>query len=210
MRQLQILLCYISVANASEDTRLADRTAALEAERAGYAPPSGNESIAGPALKVGVKSQTGDVPLGPNQSKLRVDLAEALRSKGQLQSRLKAAEEELEKNKAKMKADARSIKELSSEKALLALKVRDRDEELKGKARLLEVSLYFGCNNSLTTKKINMFQEVQDEMISLNLQVNVSEKRAKDLKNENEDLVARWMRRMRQEADAMNDASKFS
>lgn len=47
-------------------------------------------------------------------------------------------------------------------------------------------------------------------MISLNLQVNVSERKAKELKQENKDLVDRWMARMGQEAEAMNEASRFS
>jgi hypothetical protein len=47
-------------------------------------------------------------------------------------------------------------------------------------------------------------------MISLNLQMNVAEKRSKDLEEENKDLVDRWMARMGKEADAMNQASKFS
>jgi hypothetical protein len=63
-----------------------------------------------------------------------------LRSKGQLQIRLKTAEEELEKIKAKSKADSRRLQDLSAEKNILAIKVKDRDEELRGKAKLLEVS----------------------------------------------------------------------
>jgi hypothetical protein len=34
--------------------------------------------------------------------------------------------------------------------------------------------------------------------------------RNKKLKKENQDLIDRWMARMGQEADALNDASKFS
>jgi hypothetical protein len=66
-------------------------------------------------------------------------LAEALRAKGQLQSRLKIAEEELQRLTARTKADARLIKELTVEKTYLMTKVKDRDEELRGKAKLLEV-----------------------------------------------------------------------
>jgi hypothetical protein len=70
---------------------------------------------------------------------MRSDLAEALRSKGQLQSRLKAAEAELERVKTKNKSDTRLIKDLSGERVVLITKVRDRDEELRGKAKLLDV-----------------------------------------------------------------------
>lgn len=80
-------------------------------------------------------------PVAPNDgpAQLKADLAEALRSNGQLQSRLKAAETELVKTKAQNKSDSKLIKDLSTERAVLSQKVRDRDEEIKGKAKLLEV-----------------------------------------------------------------------
>jgi hypothetical protein len=70
---------------------------------------------------------------------LKSDLAEALRAKGQLQSRLKVAEDELDKLRLKSKLDTKAIKDLTIERAALIIKVKDRDEELKGKAKLLEV-----------------------------------------------------------------------
>ena len=51
-------------------------------------------------------------------------------------------------------------------------------------------------------------QEVQDEMITLNLQLSVAEKERDKVKAENKDLVDRWMKRMGQEADAMNLANE--
>jgi hypothetical protein len=47
-------------------------------------------------------------------------------------------------------------------------------------------------------------------MVLLDLQLNMTEKRSKDLEKENKDLIKRWMERMGREADAMNNASKFS
>jgi hypothetical protein len=38
----------------------------------------------------------------------------------------------------------------------------------------------------------------------------MAEKKSKELQRENKELVDRWMARMGKEADAMNDASKFS
>jgi hypothetical protein len=110
------------------DTRLADRAAALEAEKALALPPpkAPRESIVPPATSDGL-------------GQLRNDLAEALRSKGQLQLRLRTAEGELEKLRFKTKSDAKLIRDLSSERVVLLTKVRDRDEELRGKAKLLEV-----------------------------------------------------------------------
>jgi hypothetical protein len=71
----------------------------------------------------------------------------------------------------------------------MTVRLRDRDEELKGKAKLVE--------------------DVQDEMVMLNLQLNVAEEQSKKLKMENQELVDRWMARMGKEADAMNRESKF-
>jgi hypothetical protein len=57
---------------------------------------------------------------------------------------------------------------------------------------------------------IRTLQDFQAELASLNLEFNMAEKRSKELQRENKELVDRWMARMGQEADAMNDASKFS
>lgn len=117
-----------------------DRVAALEAEKASQfasvgAPPS--------------NTRTGEAPDAADAasteyalSRLRVELAEALRSQGQLQSRLKAAEEELETLRSKTKNDTRSIRSLTSERNMLLTKVKDRDEELRGKSKLVEVRNY--------------------------------------------------------------------
>lgn len=51
-------------------------------------------------------------------------------------------------------------------------------------------------------------QNVQDEMITLNLQLSVAEKERDKVKKENKELVDRWMKRMGQEAEAMNLANE--
>lgn len=51
-------------------------------------------------------------------------------------------------------------------------------------------------------------QDVQDEMITLNLQMSLAEKERDKVKKENKELVDRWMKRMAQEADAMNLANE--
>ena len=43
-------------------------------------------------------------------------------------------------------------------------------------------------------------------MISLNLQVNIAEQKAKKLAAENQELIDRWMARKEKEADKMNEA----
>ena len=51
---------------------------------------------------------------------------------------------------------------------------------------------------------------MHDESVSLTLQLNMAEENSQKLQQENKDLVDRWMVRMGQEADAMNEESKFS
>jgi ABC-type phosphate transport system auxiliary subunit len=72
-------------------------------------------------------------------SQLRLELAEALRSQGQLQARVKAAEDELDTLRTKARNDSVAIRTLGSERNVLLTKVRDRDEELRGKSKLVEV-----------------------------------------------------------------------
>lgn len=79
---------------------------------------------------------------------------------------------------------------MEGEIAHLQLRLKDREEELRGKAKLLE--------------------DFQDELATLNLQLNMAEARTDRLQKENQELVDRWMARMGKEADAMNNASKFS
>lgn len=45
-------------------------------------------------------------------------------------------------------------------------------------------------------------------MIALNLQLSMAEKERDKVKKENKELVDRWMKRMAQEADAMNLANE--
>merc|ERR1711964_856102 len=110
---------------------------------------------------------------------LRRDLAEELRSNGQLQTRVRNAEAELVKLRAKSRAETKQVEELSRERAYLA-------QKLRGKTKLLD--------------------DVHDEVISLNLQLNMSEQKVKDLKGENKELIDRWMARKGREAEEMNRA----
>jgi chromosome segregation ATPase len=121
-------------------------------------------------------------------AKLKFDLAEALRSKGQFEARLRAAEEELKTLRVKTKADTKSLKQLQGERQMLSTKLRDREHELREKRKLVE--------------------DVQDEMITLNLQLNMVEKERDKVKKENRELIDRFMRRVAQEADAMNLANE--
>ncbi len=59
-----------------------------------------------------------------------------------MQTRLQSVTEELNKLKIQSSLDSKRVSELTKEKATLATGMRDRDEELRGKAKLLEVGYY--------------------------------------------------------------------
>ncbi len=47
-------------------------------------------------------------------------------------------------------------------------------------------------------------QDVHDEVVSLNLQLNMSERKVKGVEAENKELIDRWMARKGHEAEEMN------
>lgn len=72
-------------------------------------------------------------------AKTRIDLSEAQRSRGIIQTRLQETTNELQQLRLQSASDRKRLDELTSEKTTLAIRIKDRDEELKGKAKLLEV-----------------------------------------------------------------------
>lgn len=80
------------------------------------------------------------------------------------------------------------MRELTGERDALRLRVGDQAEELQGKKQMLE--------------------QVQDEVLALELQLNVAEQQKAKIAAENKQLIERWMRRARQEADDMNAANE--
>ena len=154
------------------------------------------------------KAATGSPTAGDAIIKVRQDLSEAQRSRGVMETRLQSVVEELQKLKIQSSLDSKLIGELSKEKATLSTGMRDRDEELRGKAKLLEVGVDIALMHSRSI--LIDQQDVHDETVSLTLQLNMAEETSQKLKRENKELVDRWMARMGQEADAMNDKSKFS
>ncbi|KAF4506340.1 hypothetical protein G6O67_006436 [Ophiocordyceps sinensis] len=166
-------------------SQMADRISALEAEKAALQsrPPTASTS------KNPVPARPGDASSGDaGIAQLRLDLAESLRAKGVTESRLRTADEELGRLRAKTKEDARAVKDLTADRTALTFRVKDREHELKEKRKLLE--------------------QVQDEHIALNLQLSMVERERDRVKKENKELVDRWMKRMGQEADAMNLANE--
>ncbi|TGO17881.1 hypothetical protein BTUL_0014g00770 [Botrytis tulipae] len=115
---------------------------------------------------------------------LRASLSEALRSSSHFQSRLKITETSLQALRTKSASVSKQLETLTRERNILERKIRDRDEELRAKTK--------------------GFHDVQDEMISLNLQLNIAEQNEKRAKAENKELIDRWMAQKGREADEMN------
>ncbi|PKY03598.1 autophagy protein 16 [Aspergillus campestris IBT 28561] len=174
-------------------TKLADRASRSTPTTA---PPSGAQSPAAAARSPSTtdpkKQSKGESAQSPHDllALTRADLSEAQRSRSELQDRLNRTTADLEKLRKRNTLDGRRIKTLEQDATHLQLRLKDRDEELRGKAKLLD--------------------DFQDELASLNLQLNMAEERTGRLQRENQELVDRWMVRMGREAEAMNDASKYS
>ncbi len=121
-------------------------------------------------------------------ARLRLEVAEALRAKGQFQQRLQVAEEELTRLRAKTTSESKMLRDLTVERRALTVRLRDRDEELRVKNKLVS--------------------DVQDELAVLNMQLDMVEKKRAEKEAENKQLVDRFMKRVGQEAEAMNLANE--
>lgn len=87
------------------------------------------------------------------------------------------------------KRSSSQIAQLLQQKTALERRLNDREDELRGKQKLVE--------------------DAQDEMVAQGLQMNLAEERAKKLERENGELVERWMKRMGEEAERVNRESKW-
>lgn len=140
-------------------SQLADRVAALEAEKAAWATssPTANATATTatttattttttPTKAASSKPPSASAatdPAPPSSleatAQLRLDLAEALRGRGQAQTRLRAAEAELVTLRSNNRVDAKRISDLVAERNALTSRVRDLNEELEKKKKFLKV-----------------------------------------------------------------------
>ncbi|KAB5558625.1 autophagy-related protein 16 [Coniochaeta sp. 2T2.1] len=178
-------------------SQLIDRVTALEAEQAALQdaqaqaptqPSSRRPSSTRQPPSNTPPPQPDDASTDKPLSRLRQDLAESLRQKGQLQTRLKAAEDELSRLRAQTLTDRNAIRGLEAERKSLTRKLRDREDELREKQKLVA--------------------NVQDEMTVLNMELTVAVREKNKAQDETKVLVDRWMRRMGQEAEEMNNANE--
>lgn len=132
-----------SVVDTESDAKLADRTATLQAARSPEVTRIQEEPRASPNFKdrktPREQAGPGSPTTGDAVTKVRQDLSEAQRSRSLMGIRLQSVTEELQKLKIQSSLDSKRIGELLKEKAALTTGMRDRDEELRGKAKLLEV-----------------------------------------------------------------------
>lgn len=121
---------------------MADRSAGL-----GLTYPTEGSSVRRNKSSVD-ESPRGSKKPSPNDAglddlaKIRRDLSEAQRSKGAMELEIQGLAEEIQRLRAQSKLDRKRLNELALERTNMATRMRDQDEELKGKAKLLEVSLY--------------------------------------------------------------------
>jgi hypothetical protein len=178
------------------DQKLADRTVAAE-ERARTKEPAALEPQAEPPAQVPERTPTPvgffyrtpsspKVPSSPTPAEhtstltLRQQLADAQRARTSLEK----ANAQIPTLKASGNAQTRQLQVQERELTALRRKLKDRDEEIREKQKLAS--------------------DVQDEMISLGLQLSVAEQQREKLEGENRGLVERWMREMGGRAEKMN------
>lgn len=127
------------------DTRLADRSGKLEKERAeavryaqGVSKPKATHS---PQGKKSQGTDDGAAPSGLDPLLAATqDLAAAQKSREDLSNKLEQALVKLDRLTRKLNAETQRAADLAVERTQLQIRLKDRDEELRGKAKLLDVS----------------------------------------------------------------------
>ncbi|KAK1057641.1 autophagy protein 16, interacts with Atg12p-Atg5p [Friedmanniomyces endolithicus] len=166
-------------------TRLANRTATLAANPPATTPqpPTANLPKSKPTSK--------DPDLSPNDllSSLRTDLSTTQKARQTLATQVADLTLALNTLHSTSATSTTQLALLTRQKADTERKLRDRDEELRGKDRMVVLA--------------------QDEMVAQGLQLSLAEQKAEGLERENRELVARWMERMGKEAERVNRDSKW-
>jgi len=88
------------------------------------------------------------------------------------------------KLRAVTKSNTKTVGDLTRESMILTRKIKDKDDERVGMAKILD--------------------DAQNEILSLNLQLNMAEQAAKKVKADNKELIDRWMTHKSIEAEEMN------
>lgn len=148
--------------------------------------------VPAPLISYGFRRQAS--PQIPTESdtllQIRQDFVVAQQERADLLAQVAFMKTELDETNGKLKSSNDQVARLQQVNTKLSTRLKDREEELRGKAKLL----------------VN----VQDENATLNLELNQAEQEVKRVKQENKDLIDRWVARMGKEAEKMNEESKFS
>lgn len=177
------------------DTALADRTAQLL-----NLPPTGTTAVHPDAqcqtlpsherTRTPTKGKEHDNHPSELLATLRTDLATTQKARSTLQVQLADLTAQLSALSGQQRSSQNQVTALTKQVLETERKLQDRDEELRGKSKLVE--------------------QAQDEMVALELQFNLAEQRSEKLERENKELVERWMKRMGEEAERVNRDSRWS
>lgn len=183
-----------STADTQADTKLADRTAGLTAQPAATSAPlspqpsGGRDGNSTPSK--GRSPSTQDVPTSTDAlQRLRSDLASTQKARSALQTEVNELTTSLKDLQLQQETSTSQVALLTRQKADVERKLRDREEEIRLKSKLVE--------------------QAQDEQVALGLQLNMAEERSSKLEKENKELVDRWMKRMGEEVERVNRDSKW-
>ncbi|KAF3930551.1 hypothetical protein ABW19_dt0202923 [Dactylella cylindrospora] len=121
---------------------------------------------------------------------LRTDLTASQRDRTTLQTQLTTATTHLSQLQKSSTANLRELDKVKNERYHLEQKLKQKEDESKVNRKMIE--------------------DLQDEILALNIQLDIADEAKKRLKGENEELISRWMALKREEADAMNNNSRFS
>jgi chromosome segregation ATPase len=181
------------------DTALADHTAQLLRQQPQPASKPASPSPQSSQIPTS-KERTGTPTKGSKEaesttaasdllSTLRADLSATQKARATLQAQLSDLTTQLSALSTQQKVSQSQITTLSKQVLDAERKLHDRDEELRGKSKMVE--------------------QAQDEMVALELQFNLAEQRSEKLERENKELVERWMKRMGEEAEKVNRDSRW-
>ena len=189
--------CYqpLDILTNSVDTALADRTTQLLRQP----PPAATAAqIDAQPYTTSAQERTSTPTKGKEHDNnpsellqtLRADLATTQKARSMLQVQLADLTAQLSAVSTEQRSSQNQVTTLTRQVLEAERKLQDRDEELRGKSKMVE--------------------QAQDEMVALELQFNLAEQRSEKLEKENKELVERWMKRMGEEAERVNRDSRWS
>jgi chromosome segregation ATPase len=169
------------------DTALADRTAQLSRQQT--QPVSKPASPSPQSSQIPTSKERTGTPTKGSKDTDPTNPSATQKARTTLQAQLSDLTTQLSALSTQQKVSQSQVATLSKQVLELERKLQDRDDELRGKSKMVE--------------------QAQDEMVALELQFNLAEQRSEKLEMENKELVERWMKRMGEEAEKVNRDSRW-